>query len=76
MVGRASKAISVMTELPPSAVRLTDRFFYFDPDHGAHVSRQWAAGAIVTDPEAIAFLMQHNASTEPVDVDPNSTSPI
>jgi hypothetical protein len=59
-----------MTEI--KAVRLVERFFHFDPDHGAPVSRSFAKGAVVTDPEAIRFLEEHGAAVEPID-NPNST---
>jgi hypothetical protein len=53
-----------MTDNPKYGLRLTERFFFYDPEHGAHVSRQWLKGAVVTDPDAIAFLEQHGAEVE------------
>jgi hypothetical protein len=51
------------------ALRLTARYFFYDPDHGVHVSRQFAAGAIVTDPDAIRFLEDHDAPVERIAAD-------
>jgi hypothetical protein len=55
-----------MTEKPHAAVRLTDRFFFYDPDHGAFVSSTFAKGAIVIDPVTIRFLVEHGAPIEPI----------
>jgi hypothetical protein len=42
-------------------LRLTDRFFLYDPDHGVPVSREWQQGAIVTDQRDIELLEARGA---------------
>jgi hypothetical protein len=55
-----------MTEVP-KAVRLIEQFYFYDSDH--YASRQFLKGAIVTDQEAIAFLLQHSAKIERIEIE-------
>ncbi len=47
-------------------LRLLERFVFYDPDHGAHLFRDWARGAIISDPTEIAFLELRDAPVERV----------
>jgi hypothetical protein len=51
----------------PRALRLTSRFFAYDPDRGQYVSKSWAEGAIVTDPDEIALLEARGAPFERIE---------
>jgi hypothetical protein len=56
------------------ALRLTERFFLFAPDHGVLVSREWRAGAIVTDSNDIALLEARGAPVERIEQSENGDS--
>ena len=55
-----------MTELNTKRyrLRLTERFVFYDPDHGSYLFREWPEGAIVTDQTEIELLESHAAPVE------------
>jgi hypothetical protein len=53
-----------MTELNTYRLRLTERFVFYDPDHGSHLFREWPEGEIVTDPDEIKLLEGRGAPVE------------
>jgi hypothetical protein len=50
--------------MKPYHLRLTDRFVFYDPDHGSYLWREWAEGAIVTDSDDIKLLEARGAPVE------------
>jgi hypothetical protein len=53
-----------MTELVNTKrLRLTERFVFYDPEHGSHLWREWPEGATVTDPD-IKLLEARGAPIE------------
>jgi hypothetical protein len=55
------------TTKQPYRLRLTDRFFLFQPDRGIHVSREWAQGDIVDAHSDIDLLERYAAPVERVE---------
>ena len=45
-------------------LRLTEHFTVYDPERGAYLFREWPKGAVVTDPDVIAFLEFRDAPCE------------
>ncbi len=48
-------------------IRLIARFTYYDPDRGAHIYREWAAGEIIADSDTIKLLEARGAPIERID---------
>ena len=66
MAARTQKEIRV-TELVNTQryhLRLTDRYVFYDPEHGSYLFRAWPEGAIVTDPDEIELLEARGAPVE------------
>jgi hypothetical protein len=61
-----------MTSIKPTPhhLRLTERFFLFDPDRGIHVSREWAQGEIVAAQRDIELLERYAAPVERIAIEP------
>jgi hypothetical protein len=52
----------------PYHLRLTERFVFYDPDHGSHLFREWPEGAIVTDQTEIELLESRGAPVERIEL--------
>jgi hypothetical protein len=52
---------------PKYALRLTERFVVYDPEHGLILWREWAPGQVVTDPEQIELLESRCAPAERIE---------
>ena len=50
-------------------LRLTERFVFYDPDHGSYLFRAWPEGAIVTDRSEIKLLEARGAPVERIAID-------
>jgi hypothetical protein len=49
------------------SLRLTERYVFYDPDHGSHLFREWPEGAIVTDQTEIELLEARSAPVERIE---------
>ncbi len=60
-----------MTTKQQYKIRLTSRFTVY-VESGSHVFRDWAAGAIISDPNEIAFLeSRDDAPIERIEITPH-----